>query len=136
MNDKETVSAETHTTVNSDRIDSGKVSLWSRICRTRCYRYVGASHIVRDVCTVLKWPMLLGALYFDVCCVIFPLFCAMMVYGVYALIALILSQMPVWYLLIKEIRREDRRMPLSEHWETDEKRWNKALEEYTQQAIS
>jgi len=131
VNDKETVSAETRTTIYSDRANSGRVSLWSWACRKIHAVFPRAAYVVSELCVILKWPTLLAAFNLDLWCVILPCFCYMMVNAWTGFAVLVVSQIPLWYLLIKEIRRQDRLMPLSEIWETDEEKWDDALEKFS-----
>lgn len=86
---------------------------------------------ISQVVEVLRFPVLLGLLGLDLCTVA-PFFVFTIgMYGTYSVLGLIVTQSPIIYLTVQEIRRRDTMLPMSEAWETSREKWLKALEEYT-----
>ena len=83
------------------------------------------------VLTDFSWIMRTAAFQIDIF-VIFGFLCLAGVYGYYAILGLFLSQMPVWYLVAKEVWRKEHMLPRSECWETTSEKWSQSFKEYVE----
>ncbi|MGB9778783.1 MAG: hypothetical protein ACPLW8_05205 [Candidatus Bathyarchaeales archaeon] len=88
-------------------------------------------NIIGDLAVVLKYPVLLGLLMFDMAVLLPSTFLVGYHFGTVSAVAFFtLTQSPIEYLIIKEIRRLNRLLPMSEAFETSPEKWNMALQEY------
>jgi hypothetical protein len=82
--------------------------------------------------TVLKYPLLFALFSLDLGCVLMPLMFVIPTYGFVAVVALVASQTPVIFLILREAWRQSHLKTPIDRWEISDEQWNATLNEYAE----
>jgi len=80
--------------------------------------------------TVLKWPLLVTLFAFNAFVVIPFAVMSMTQFGFIGFILLIAVESPMFFLAIREARRQWKIQPAIDRWETSLEKWNEAVNDY------
>lgn len=104
-----------------------------RKCLSNIRSLVEVRSLAEGLLTILKIPVLMGLFALDISVVMPLCICLIPFHGGWAVVALILSQSPIIYLVLKEAYRQMHMLPMSEAWETSTERWQQLLDEYAKE---
>ena len=112
---------------DTDYVDDKRSSLRVRISVLHA-RLVDTINAIWEV---LQLPLSYGAFQIYIILLIgAPLF-SICAFGIYGLIACIIGQIPIAYLIIRESIRKDRSLPMADQFETSPAQWNETLDDFT-----
>jgi hypothetical protein len=80
--------------------------------------------------TVLKWPLLVTLFAFNAFVVIPFAVMSITQFGFIGFILLIAVESPLFFLAIREARRQWKIQPAIDRWETSLEKWNEAVNDY------
>jgi hypothetical protein len=80
--------------------------------------------------TVLKWPLLVTLFAFNAFVVIPFAVMSITQFGFIGFILLIAVESPMFFLAIREARRQWKIQPVIDRWETSLEKWNEAVNDY------